>query len=331
MSNNKPITLALIWGGRGRESEVSAKGKNHVLPLIDKNKYNVLSIFIDKDGRWLLDGEEVFPFNRGFFCPKTQKFYTTQSAFPLLHGDFGEDGIVQGALECAGIPYIGCDVSAGAICRDKAFVKTIAQSVGIPTLPFLSIFRDEGTDYAVRRAETSFKYPMFIKPARLGSSVGVMAAESRRELISALSGVFTLSAKAIVEPCLTDKRELECGYFAAKGKELFTNPGEILCSGLYDYEGKYINNRVGLAVRADVSKSVIEDIREYSRRLVRILGVRDLSRIDFFLSGEKIYFNEINTMPGFTDGSLYAKMVEGCGITEDRLIDGLIESSIARG
>lgn len=331
MNNDKRVCVALIWGGRGRECEVSAKGKDHILPLIDKDTYDVLPIFIDKEGRWLACESEVFPHNRGFFCPERSEKYRADCAIPLLHGDWGEDGRVQGALECAAIPYVGCDVSAGAVCRDKAFVKMIAMGLGLPTLPFLLILRGEGIDYAVRRAEDSLAYPMFIKPAGLGSSVGVGVAKSRRELICALTVAFTMASRVIIEPCLTRKRELECGYFSTKSKELFTNPGEILYNGLYGYDEKYLSDEAGLAIRADVSDRVREDVREYSRRLVRALGIRDLARIDFFLSDEELYFNEINTMPGFTDGSLYAKMIEAEGISESRLFSMLIDSCIARG
>lgn len=331
MSNNKRITLALIYGGRGRESEVSRRGKTHILPLIDENTYRVLPIFIDKDGRWLMEEREVCLYRGGFFCPETKEFLPTDCALPLLHGDWGEDGRVQGALECANIPYVGCDVAAGAVCRDKGLVKTIAERLGIPTLPFITVLADEGVDYAARCAERTLGYPMFIKPANLGSSVGVGAAEDKGGLISALKYAFSLSRRVIIEPCLKDKRELECGYFSTKSKELFTNPGEILCNGLYGYKEKYCSGEIGLALRADVSDTLRENVREYSRRLVRALGVRDIARIDFFLSGDGLYFNEINTMPGFTDGSLYAKMIGAYGISEEKLIESLIDNALARG
>ncbi len=329
--NERRLRVALIYGGRGRESEVSIRGMRHVLPLIDRNKYEIIPIFIDKCGRWLIEKQEVCPHSGGFLCPESGEVTRVDSAIPLLHGDFGEDGRVQGALECAAIPYVGCDVLCGAVCRNKAFVKMLARQLGLPTLPFLLILRDEGCDYATRRAEESFSYPMFIKPTSLGSSVGVSAAESRRELCSALTVAFTLSDRVIIEPCLTYKRELECGYFKAKNKELFTNPGEILCNGLYGYDEKYSSGDVGLAIRADLPEGQRELIREYSRRLVRALGVRDIARVDFFLTEDEIYFNEINTMPGFTDGSLYARMIEAEGISEGRLFGLLIDNCIARG
>lgn len=329
--DNRRTAVALIYGGRGREREVSIRGRNHVLPLIDADKYEIIEIYIDRDGRWLSPNGQVCPHGGGFIHTESRKFTPIDCAIPLLHGDFGEDGRVQGALECASIPYVGCDVSAAAVCRDKVFVKTVARHIGIPTLPFILTLSNEGIDYAVRQAEEIFSYPMFIKPTSLGSSVGASAAESRRELISALTVAFTLSERVMIEPCLTDKRELECGYLGVKGKELFTNPGEILCEGFYGYEEKYSSGQVALAIRAHISDTQCEAIREYSRRLVRALGVRDLCRVDFFLSSGEIYFNEINTMPGFTDGSLYAKMIEAYGISEGALFGLLIDNCVGRG
>ena len=330
MNNEKKATVALIYGGRGRESQVSRRGREHILPLIDKNTYSVTEVFIDGEGRWLIDGGEVFPFEGGFFSPGRSKKYKVDCAIPLLHGDFGEDGRVQGALDCADISYVGCDYVSGAICRDKAVVKMISTHLGIPTMPFILLLRGEGICYAVRRIEDSFCYPVFVKPTCLGSSVGVSMADSSDTLTDALKAAFAITDRVIVEPYLSVKRELECGYFSTKSKEIFTNPGEILCDGLYGYDEKYLSHEVGLAIRADLSETVRDSVREYSRRLVRALGARDLSRIDFFLSGDRLYFNEINTMPGFTDGSLYARMLEAEGISESRLIGLLIDNAVSR-
>ena len=322
----KKRKVALLWGGRGRESEVSARGKEHILPLIDRDRYDVLPIFIHKDGRWLTpDGEEVLAYRGGLYSPCGRLIFSPDCVLPLLHGDFGEDGRVQGALDCADIPYVGCGVSAGAICRDKAVVKMLAASLGIPTLPFVLALRPEGIDFAVRSAEAGLRYPMIVKPTSLGSSVGVSVAECRDDLASAISTVFALSDRVIIEPYLRHKRELECGYFSTKGKEIFTNPGEILLSGLYGYDEKYLSPDTSLALRADITADICQRVREYSRRLVRAVGVGQLSRVDFLLSGEGLYFNEINTMPGFTDGSLYAMMLEGSGITESQLLSMLID------
>ncbi len=330
MKEKKQASILLIYGGQGQESEVSIKGKEHILPLIDRDTYRLHTVFIDKTGRWLLENKEIFLCRGGIFCLDGGEKIAIDAAIPLLHGDFGEDGIIQGALDCATIPYVGCDVSASAVCRDKSFVKIIAERLGVPTLPHLSVLASEGLSYAVRRTECEFAYPVFVKPARLGSSVGAREASDRQELLSALQNAFSVCSKVIIEPYLAEKRELECGYFSTFCKELFTNPGEILHSGVYSYEDKYHSDSVGLAIRADIPEGVSEEIKEYSRRLVRALSIRDISRLDFFLCGEKIYFNEINTLPGFTDGSLYAKMVEAGGIPEAELWRRLIENALRR-
>lgn len=330
MNNEKRTTVALLWGGRGHERDVSEKGKDNILPLIDRTIYDPLPIFIDQEGRFSHNGQELILEKGGFYCKKTAESYAVDCAFPLLHGDYGEDGIIQGALDCSDIPYVGCDVSAGAVCRDKSFVKSIAKGLGVPSLPHILLFRSEGTSYAIRRAEREIGYPMFIKPARLGSSVGVAPAEDRQMLTSALCKAFSLSERVIIEPYLKTKRELECGYLALNSKELFTFPGEILINGTYGYDEKYVAGGVKTSLRADLTDSITQEVREYSRRIVRALGVRDISRIDFFLSDGKLYFNEINTMPGFTAGSLYPAMIEASGISKKELISGLIERALSR-
>lgn len=326
MNNDKKITVALISGGRGYESEVSLSGRDFVLPILEK-KYRCLPIFIDKAGRWMLDSRQVFPAERGFITEDGERI-AADCAIPLLHGDFGEDGSVQGALETARIAYIGCDTVASAVCRDKFFVKGIATGLGIPTLP--CALMQKGVQSSKCRVQSELDFPVFVKPARLGSSVGVSAADNEAELEAALDKAFSLCDRVIIEPRLKDKRELECGYFSAKGKELFTYPAEVLIKGSYGYEEKYLKNDTRLSVRADVEKEIAERIREYSRRLVRALGVRDISRIDYFLSGDELYLNEINTFPGFTAGSLYPQLIEAAGIPIGDALDMLIEQAIDR-
>lgn len=327
MNNKTRLRVALIWGGRGYESEVSRRGKDHILPILSE-KYDILSTFIDKNGQWIWNGRKIFIADGGFIDEDGGRI-PVDCVIPLLHGDYGEDGVVQGALENFKIPYIGCDTSASAICRDKSILKAVAEGLGIPTLPFVRLLLCEGIDFAVRQVEASLDYPIFIKPCRLGSSVGATAARDRNELISALKSAFSLCDRVIAEPCLIEKRELECGYFAADGREIFSFPGEILLEGTYGYEEKYTHHTC-LSVRADIPTALAHTIRDYSRRLTRALGIRDMSRIDFFLSGEKLYFNEINTFPGFTEASLYAKMIEAAGVTEAELFDRLIFTAIGR-
>ena len=319
---NDRIKVAIIYGGRGFESEVSCRGKEHILPILEKS-YHTYPIFIDKDGRWLTCGRQIFAAYGGFIFESGERLYV-DCAIPLLHGDYGEDGVVQGALENARIPYIGCDTICSAVCRDKTIVKAVAKSFNIPTLPCLTVCRGDEIESATRLCEEEFGYPLFIKPTRLGSSIGVARADNKTELWDALHSALRLCDRVMIEPCLTHKRELECGYFSAGGVEICSHPGEVLIDGVYDYDGKYKSN-TSLAVRADIPRDVARAIQDYSLRLARALGIRHISRIDYFLSDGRLYFNEINSMPGFTDGSLYPRMIEAEGICESELFSRLID------
>ncbi len=321
------LSLALIYGGRGLESRVSISGMEHILPLL-REDFDLMPIFIDSGGRWLYRSRRIFPAHRGFIS-ESGEMIGCDVALPLLHGDFGEDGRVQGALECADIAYVGCDVAASALCRDKSQMKLIARHLGIPTLPHLLLSGGD-TEGLADACESRFDYPIFIKPTSLGSSFGCSRADDRESLTEAIRLCLRLCNRAIAEPCLCDKRELECGYYRAESKEIFTFPGEILVGGSYTYEKKYLSQDSPVCPRADVTEDVAEKIREYTRRLIDLSGVRDIARVDYFLSGGELYFNEINTMPGFTCGSLYAMMLGEAGIPEGELLSGLIRSAYLR-
>lgn len=323
-------TVALIYGGRGHESEVSVRGAERIMPLIDREKYRTVSVFIDKDGKWLCNGGEVFPALIGGvsgLC-REGEMIPVNCAIPILHGDFGEDGVVQGALENAKISYVGCSVKAGAVCCDKAVTKLVAEGLGIKTVPWMLAVSEGDAD----KAEKKLGYPMFVKPCSLGSSVGALVARSRLELISALNKALALDSRVIIERYINRPRELECGYFKGKCKEIFTNPGEIICNkDFYDYSSKYIDCQgTTLCPVAEVDEDVKEQIKRHSAALVAAVGVRDLCRVDFFLSDGALYFNEINTMPGFTPDSLYPEMLAMAGVQPRELIEGLIENALGR-
>ena len=325
--------VALIYGGRGFERDVSLMGEKVMRPIIEKS-FDCLPILIDKEGGWLYNGEtRVIPAksgkDSGFFAPDMGEFIPTDCAFVLLHGDFGEDGVVQGMLCGADIRYIGCKTKTSAICRDKAVLKCVARELNIPTLPYIIAQRD---DDVVEKAERHIGYPMVVKPTCLGSSIGCSPAEDREELEKAQKKAFAVSDRVIIERLIRPKRELECGYFAVKSKELFTDVSEIITDGeFYDYDGKYKSEKTGLAIRADVPNEVQKKTKEYSARLVKFLGIRQMSRIDFFLSGERIYFNEINTIPGMTKDSLYPKMLESAGIGREEFAKMLVLDTLSGG
>ena len=360
MNSKRLPRVALIFGGRGLESDISVIGAENLFGLIDEKKYEKIPVYIDKGGRFLLSFDksitpsalasgkalaaEAYPAMRGgvggFMVG--EEFLEIDAAFPLLHGDFGEDGRVQGALECAGISFVGCDTLSGAICRDKSVVKAVSERLGIPVVRCVEVHL--GDRDAVFRAESSLTYPMFVKPARLGSSIGAGIASDRRELKKRLDYALTLDKAALIEEKIDIECELECGYFSAMGKAVFTEPGEIRSHGFYDYEKKYgglkiennslsskPNSENEILVLSTANKSVCASIQNYAARLIRALSVRDISRIDFFLSKDgRLYFNEINTMPGFTDASLYLKMLDRVGIAPRVAVSLLIENALQR-
>lgn len=325
MTNNRR-TLALIYGGIGAEREVSISGMRFVLPLIDKEKYNILPVLIDTDSRWLINDDEVTLTPGGFIY--RDEFVPIDVAFPLLHGDYGEDGVVQGALDNALIPYVGCDTVSGGAARDKAVMKEVAASLDIPTLPWRLILASDDLDMAVLDAERTIGYPMFIKPSRLGSSVGTSFARNRESLIIAINTALRFGSRVIIEKMLSPLRELECAFLSVDGEEIFTPPGEILCDGFYDYNTKYSSGD-NTTSRADIPPEISSTLIDYSDRLVRAVGIRQIARIDFFLSEGRLYFNEINTMPGFTATSLYPRMIARAGIPPATLVERLIDGAMA--
>ncbi len=400
MTKSERPTIALLFGGRGYEREVSVRGASNLFSLIPSEKYEKIPIFIDKEGRFLMPEGESAPTEMAMGDAEMRECYPAcisgrggfsydggflpiDAAFPLLHGDFGEDGVVQGALECARIAYVGCDVIGSAAARDKMLLKAIAESLGIPVACGILCLAGE-EKRVIYRSEKLFGYPVFVKPTRLGSSFGAGVARNRRELYYALKKALSLGSRAVIEEYIDIEKELECAYFAVQGKELFTNLGEICADGFYDYEKKYggirnlefaslpprgrcqTNERrkesenesstlcpgkqthspspdsVGSSLPegalatvtefSTVSSDVEGTAREYARRLVRALSLRDLARIDFFLSKDgRLCFNEINTMPGFTETSLYSRLIARCGISSERLVSLLIDSAIERG
>ena len=331
MTNKKQI--ALFFGGRGYEHSVSVSGAKNLLSLIDRERYGVYTVFIEKSGKMRLTtpdlevGEAVFPIldeGRCALLTESGERLQIDCAFPLLHGDFGEDGSVQGLLASCRVPFVGSDTRASAICLDKAATKAFAEALGIPTVPWRLL--TSGEDY------TDLEPPLFIKPTGLGSSVGASPAHSRVELIAAIQNAASLGGgRVLAERLISPIRELECAYFSAQGEQIVSYPGEILSGGFYSYERKYSTEAAGTSARADVSRELAERMREYTRRLCRAIGVRHLARVDFFLSGDALYLNEINTMPGMTASSLYPRLLVGAGISPAEAINRMISDAIAEG
>jgi D-alanine--D-alanine ligase len=325
--------IALVYGGASKEHDVSVKGYDYMKALLCDTEYEILPVYIGIDGDWTVrirdKNTPAYPTRRGGGSLYTgYGFIKIDGAIPLLHGVGGEDGVIQGALDAAGIPYVGAKVCASAVCLDKHLTKTVARSLGIPTLDDVSFSRKTNLDDAIKLCRERLGFPMFIKPRRLGSSVGAYPIRSEADFIKHFDEAMSLGDNLVlVERMLTDKRELECVFLETEGKRIITPPGEILIDGFYGWGEKY-GGKTHLAPRAEVDPEISSRIQGYAEALADALTLRHLARIDFFLSGDKIYFNEINTFPGFTSESLYPKMLEANGIDPRAALLSLIEDML---
>ena len=339
--------VALIYGGRGFEHQVSLAGADFVLPLILENTYDCVPVFIAKDGRWLtcFDGKS---FTRADRAAKVENIKLcapinlggkgallvggepvhVDCAFPLLHGDFGEDGSIQGALETAAIPYVGENVFVSAFCLDKVACRALADMLGIRGTKYFSIPKGTNAKTAQNIAEAKLIYPMFIKPRALGSSVGAGKIKDKNAFFEAFDIASADSTRSvIIEECLDIACELEIGVLRQKGKITFTKIGKIESeSGFYDYDEKYSGkSAVKIDSSPQICKNIEKELRRSAEKLAKVLEICSLSRIDFFLSkAGELYFNEINTMPGFTGGSLYPTLCGKSGISPRELVKSLI-------
>lgn len=353
------LNLGILFGGRSCEHEVSVVSARSVLKAIDREKYKVYLIGIDKQGKWhlgsdmkqLVSAKEVDPvqatedlppnsvqvsldlYHRGNLTPAPD----TRSAiprmdllFPLLHGTFGEDGTIQGVFEMAGIPYVGCGVAASAIAMDKALAKQVFSAANIPQAPCLVITRsdwDSDASATVKRIEETLHYPAFIKPANMGSSVGVNKAGDRDALQSAIQIAFEYDTKIVVERSMEDCHEVECAVLGNQDP-IASEVGEIIPGAeFYDYQTKYIDDKTETLIPAKISAAAAKQVQDLSIKAFKAIDGAGLSRVDFFVEREtqKVYLNEINTLPGFTPISMYPKMWAASGIPYAELIDRLIE------
>ncbi len=350
--NNK-LKLAVLFGGQSGEHEVSLISAASIIENLDHSKYDIYMIGITKQGKWMLykgDTEDirngswernakhiVFPPDptiRGFFViDDPSHIYKTDVVFPVLHGPMGEDGTIQGLLELTGIPFVGCDVLASSTAMDKAVTKAIFKSHDLPQGNYYVFLIDSWIEEQVKiinEIEESFTYPCFIKPVNMGSSVGISKAHSREELISGINEAAKYDRKIIIEEFI-NCREVECavlGNYNAKASIL----GEIIPSKeFYDYEAKYLDgDNSQLLMPAPLSEELTDEIRELALKAYKALDCRGLARVDFFLEKEtnNIYLNEVNTIPGFTQISMYPKLWEKTGLPYKELLDTLISLAI---
>jgi D-alanine-D-alanine ligase len=352
MSSAKRLRVGVLFGGRSGEHEVSLASAASVIRALDPEKYEAVPIGIAKDGRWLASGSAqkmlsevlksgervmlppdpsaavLLPLTPGEGHPKV----VVDVVFPVLHGTFGEDGTVQGLLELAGLPYVGAGVLASAVGMDKDVQKRLFEQDGLPVVPFLAVRRTEWErerPAILKLIKKKFRFPVFVKPATLGSSVGMTRVKSASDLAAAMDLAAEFALKIIVERAVS-AREIEVALLG--NEEMRASiPGEIVPHReFYDYAAKYLEQGTRLVIPARLSRQQVAKFQQYAVRAFRAIDGTGMARCDFFLERRtgKIYVNELNTIPGFTTISMYPKLWEASGLTYPKLIDRLIELAL---
>jgi D-alanine-D-alanine ligase len=318
----------VLGGGRSSEHEVSLASAASVRQGLRAAGHEVVAIEVDRDGVWRRDGGAAVAVTPG------RGLEGVDVVFPVLHGPFGEDGTVQGLLECLDVPYVGAGVLASALCMDKVRFKELMTHAGLPGVDYRAVRAGElAADRAgVLARLDALGLPVFVKPARLGSSVGIVRAASANELPGALETAFEYDELAIVEAAARGL-EVECSVIG-NGEPIASEPGEIILAageaGWYDYEAKYTPGGMQLEVPARVPAWVRERIQELAIRAFEVSGCCGLARVDFFIEGEQVLLNELNTMPGFTATSVFASLFEAGGVPYAELLDRLVELAFER-
>ena len=337
---SKKIRVGVLFGGRSGEHEVSLRSAASVIAALDRSKYDVLPMAITKDGQWLPPAQSarLLPDPRPAIAASRTRALTIQPVphsadsldvvFPVLHGTFGEDGTVQGLLELAGLPYVGSGVLGSAASMDKDVMKRLFRERGLPTPRHAAFLRGQASPAKILR---QFELPVFVKPANLGSSVGITKAHDRRELVQALDLAARYDRKILVEEFI-DGREIECSVLGNSHPDASV-PGEIIpCHEFYDYEAKYLDDRSELIIPARLTHAQTRRVQQLAVAAFLACECAGLARVDFFLERPtgRILVNEVNTMPGFTSISMYPKLWEASGLPYPVLLDRLIEFAFER-
>jgi D-alanine-D-alanine ligase len=344
----KKLRVGVIYGGRSGEHEVSVASASSIFRNLDRTRYEAVPIRIEKTGRWTLGAKAPDAISAAAVLEqqRTEALQTVEPSaavgesgldviFPVLHGPFGEDGTVQGLLELANVPYVGAGVLGSAVGMDKAVMKTLFAAQGLPIVKHLVILRHDW----VARASTisgevarTLGYPVFAKPANLGSSVGISKAKSDRELTTSIELAFEFDRKIVVEAAVPDAREIECAVLGNDDPKAST-VGEIVPSGeFYDYASKYLDDKSQLLIPAPINDRQTAEIQRLSIEAFRAVDGAGMARVDFLVSGKsgEIFVNEVNTIPGFTTISMYPKLWEATGVAYPVLLDRLIALALER-
>jgi D-alanine-D-alanine ligase len=350
--------VAVLFGGRSAEHEISCISARSVIDALDPATNDVIPIGITRDGRWhVLDGPPALPSETGRLPEVTDASGPAAElvegdgasrelvvaggsperidvVFPVLHGPFGEDGATQGLLELAGVPYVGSGVLGSAVGMDKAMQKTLWSAAGLPVVPHEVVREPEWRDdpEGVIAGAQALGYPVFVKPASLGSSVGITKAHDAEELPDALEGAFRYQRKALVEHAIEGGREIECAVLG-NDDPVASVCGEVVPEGyeFYDYEAKYLDEHgAQLVIPAAIPDDLLGSVQRMAVAAFRAVDAAGMARVDFFLRGDELWLNEINTIPGFTSISMYPKLWEASGVPYRELVERLLELAIER-
>lgn len=348
------LRVGVIYGGRSSEHEVSIASAASIFSQLDPARYEPLPVYIDRDGGWTVPDEppstrsagtvirtartggappagEARSVSGGSILPRLN----LDVAFPIVHGPGGEDGTLQGLLEMLDLPYVGAGVLGSAVAMDKPVSKVLLAAHGLPVVPYevvRGIDWDADPDAVVSRIEAALPYPLFVKPANLGSSIGVSKAGDARALRTALADAYAYDDTLMAEAAVPAPREIECSVMGNDTPEA-SMPGEVVPAGeFYDYEAKYLDDRSQVIAPARLSDAWITQIRAMAIESYRALGLAGLARIDFLFdeAAGRLYVNEANTLPGFTTISQYPKMWEASGVGYPALLDRLIDLALER-
>lgn len=344
----KKLRVAVIFGGRSGEHDVSLMSARSVLSVLDPAKYEVTQIGITREGQWLTGEDVIGKFERNKLegldhfvlspdpSDATRNTYPVVDVFfPLLHGTFGEDGTIQGLFEMADVAYVGAGVTGSSVGMDKGVFKEVMRANDIPIVESVLASRKEiekNMDAVLEKAEKVGAYPLFTKPANLGSSVGVTKCHNRSDLQEGLMEAASFDRRVLIERGVNDAREIEVSVLG-NDEPSASVCGEVLPSReFYSYESKYIDGTSGLAIPAPLPGETSERIREYAVRAYKLIDCAGMARVDFFVEKDtnKVYLNELNTIPGFTTISMYPKLWEASHLPYATLVDRLIELALER-
>ncbi len=348
MSHRK-LRIGIIFGGRSGEHEVSLRSAQSVVAAFDPDRYEVVLIGIDKRGHWLLGEHSALLLQGGAgsastellaqatpaeLVPQGESLRQIDAIFPVLHGPLGEDGTVQGLLELADLPYVGCGVMASAVAMDKAISKAVFNAAGLPQVPY-QVFKRARWEIdrsgMLDEVERLLAYPVFVKPANLGSSVGISKAKDRDELARALDEAARYDRKLIVEQGI-DAREIEVSVLG-NDDPIASVPGEIVpCREFYDYAAKYVEPDSELLIPAPLTAAQAAAVRQLAVQAFLAIDAAGMARVDFLLDRQsgQLFLNEVNTIPGFTSISMYPKLWEASGLSFSSLVDRLVNLALER-